>query len=217
MYCDYQLFLFKKDQDGRWVYFDHIDATDERYGDPKLKPLSDGLLGFTVLSSRGTGLLSYQTLVFDISGQQIKQVLGLSAEGERHGWGVLYDCEYKSTLDYAGDTLTGNYTISVFPGASQSSFIKDAAILKALDEKVPLFTIDRKIVFEWDGNAFKLDKVNSTLATNDLDILLFEAYKELYRMFKVEFDGLQQGNTAQKEWFKHFKLAVCGKLKVIGE
>jgi len=215
MYCDYQLFLFKKDKDGRWLYFDHIDASDERYGDPKLKMLSNELLSLTVLSSRGTGILSYQTLVFDISGNKIEQVLGLPGEGERHGWGVLYDCEYKSEFVYSGNTLTGNYKISIFPGASQGIFIQYDAILNALNVEVPFFTVNRKIIFKRDGSKLRLDNKESTITVDDLDILLSEAYKDFYRMFKVEFDGLQQGDKVQKEWYKYFKLAVDDKLEAI--
>ena len=197
IYGDYQYLLFRKEGD-RWIYSDHIDIEDDKYGEPEITFLSDSLLIIKTLGSHGTGIISYWNLFYHLTKDEAKRLFSMRSEGERHGWGMLFDFEFRSTFNLYGNRLIGDYVIDVEINTNNYE-----PTIKPLHPVSPLFTAKRTIVLDWDGEKFDVNKAESDVSLEDIDNF-FGGCKEYYSLFKNEFDQFEHGNNVQQEWYEKF-------------
>ena len=203
-YGDYQYLLFRKEGD-RWIYYDHIDIEDDRYGEPEITFLSDSFLIIKTLGSYGTGIINYWNLFYHLTKDEAKRLFSMRSEGERHGWGMLFDYEFRATFNLYGNRLIGDYVIDV--SANTHSYEPEITPLHSV---FLLFTAKRTIVFDWDGEKLDTNKSESDVSLEDIDNL-FGGCKEYYNIFKREFDQFEHGNNVQQEWYKKFMEQVKGE------
>jgi len=195
---DYQFLFFKK-KDDKWVYFDYTYALWEKYTEPEITFLDDTLFYINELGCSGSGLVDFINTFYAISDGKVELLLYCPDKGHLVGWGLMFDREYESKMDYSDKVLTIDYTINI--DANTNTYEPKEG--KRYCE-FPLFTTNRKVVFNWDGRNLSVDKEKSQLTIDDLENIFGGGEKEYYAMFQPEFDKAKNGTTEQKEWYQLF-------------
>ncbi|MFH1578435.1 MAG: hypothetical protein ABIC18_05130 [Candidatus Omnitrophota bacterium] len=201
---DYQFLFFKKRKD-EWAYFDYTYALFENYTVPEVTFLDDELFYINELGASGTNLVGFINTLYAISDDKVEPLLYCPNEGYLSGWGRMFNLKYESNMDYSDKVLTLNYTIDV--DADTYTYEPKEGEGKG---EFPLFTANRKVVFNWDGADLSLDKEGSQFSMDELENIFGGGQKEYYAMFQAEFDAAKDGNAEQKEWYGLF-------MKVINE
>ncbi|MCF7887674.1 MAG: hypothetical protein K9L76_00190 [Candidatus Omnitrophica bacterium] len=196
--ADYQFLVFKKKKD-KWVYLDYVYALWENYYEPTLAFLEDDLFYIRQLGGSGTGISEYDNIFYTVDQDKVIRLLVLPSEGHVSGWGMLFNREYSSKMNYSQGVLTLDYTIDV---DANTNYYEPKHFKKY--KEFPLFKVKRKVVFQKEGNNLKINSKSSQLSKEDLDNLFNGGYDEYYAMFKEEFDKLKESDAKEKEWYKIF-------------
>lgn len=206
---EYCLLIFRE-EDGRWIYQDHISLDRQKYNDPKITfyETRDDTLLFSVISleGSGTGIRSCAISFYKHIGNTITPVLAVLKKGHVFGWGLMFDREYESFIwpyfytkpDGLGLTYYINYYGN--PHCYRSK-------LRDVPESFLLFSVKADVYFRWDEKekTYAIVKTMSGLTEEEINLLFLAGEKEFYRMHKEKIEALLvAGNKYQKEWAEIF-------------
>lgn len=201
---DYQYLLFKK-VDDEWVYFDHIDLFTQKYQEPGLAYWDEdnNVFSINALAQSGTGLYYYRERFYAIIEGKLKELLVISREGAVNGWGMVFDRKFEPRFNMEKFAKENILEIRYIVEVSANTYYYESEIDDIPDE-FPLFTTEREVVLNWDGQKFKLNEELTDLTLEDTDNLYLGGYVEYYAMFGQEFDQLKQGDKKEQEWYDIF-------------
>ena len=193
-----QFLLFKK-SGNEWIYFNRIDVDNQKYNPPEIGFLNDALFYVTAYAMSGNENVYYIKKFYTINDKNIKQLLVCPGKGYVQNWGMIFNRDFKSRLDYSDDTLTIEYTVDISANTDYYKPNVDNA-----PSTFPLFTAVKTVVFNWNGQELLFDENVSQLTLDNMNGLFMGGYVEYYDMFKKEFDQLKQSNEMRREWYKVF-------------
>ena len=196
---DYQFLFFEK-ENNEWVYFDFLNTPGENYSEPEIIFLDRNFLYYKKHALSGTGVSYYLYSIYIISEKKLEHVFDCPANGRVDDWEMLFNREFDSTINYLNHDLNLNYKIKV----TAASRFRYETSSETDQENLPLFEVNRKVIFNWDGRYFEIDKTASQLTLKGLDALFNGASEEYYKLFKPEFDNLKNGNPEQQRWYEEF-------------
>jgi hypothetical protein len=196
---DYHFLLFEfKNLD--WILFDRIDAFGQKYRQPEIVFLAPDLLCYESLVMSGTGVTYYEYLCYNISEGKLHRVLAVPAQGHVSDWGMPFNREFDSDMDFSNGTINLDYTVKVTASASY----RGEGVPEEIPGGFPLFEINRRVVYRREGASFQLDQDKSQLTAAELNYLFNGDSSQYYEMFKPEFDRLRNGTADERRWYQVF-------------
>lgn len=196
---DYQ-YLFFRQSNGDWIYFDNIYSPYQKYSAPQIEFLDDSLFYITQFAGSGTGVLRYNYRFFNIKENRINELFSSLKEAYVSGWGMIFDRFIDSDLSYADNKLSLEYSIEV---TANYVYLHDYGIEDV--EEFRLFNTAKNIAFDYDGFVLELDETKSQLTLDDLDRLFMSGERGFYLTLKSQFDALKESKGLCQEWFERFQ------------
>ena len=193
-------FLFFEFKNLDWILFDRIDALRQKYRHPEIVFLSPDLLYYGSLMMSGTGVSYYEYLFYSISAGKLHRVLEIPAQGHVSDWGMPFNREFDSEMEFSNGAIHLDYTIKVTAAASYRG--------EGIPEENPggfsLFEASKRVVYSREGDGFQLDQDKSQLTAAELNNLFNGGSSQYYEMFKPEFDRLRNGSPEERRWYEAF-------------
>ncbi|MFA6636916.1 MAG: hypothetical protein WCV56_07455 [Candidatus Omnitrophota bacterium] len=195
---DYQFLLFKREGDD-WFLFDHIDLYSQKYKEPEIRFLDDGLFYIDQLEMSGTGVSLTLRVFYVIDGGKARICLKVPLEGWVDGWGMMFSRNFEADIQFYENKLFFDYVMEI---SGNTYFYAPAH--GDTPEQFPLFSFKRRAIFDWDGSAFQIAETDPVFKWDEIDRLFYWDEKPFYEEFKDGFDSLQNGDASQKEWYEIF-------------
>ncbi|MBF0619646.1 MAG: hypothetical protein HQL19_05710 [Candidatus Omnitrophica bacterium] len=200
VYSDYQYLLFRKDPMG-WNYFAHIDVFDNKTGEPDFRFLPNGRILLKSLAGRGDGFVTQFIQVFEAERSGVKLLLAMPSDGERHGLGML-EYDFSSNVQQKGGQLALDYTLSF------SGTVPGLKLRPGDEKKIPFFSLKKKMAFRDTPTGLLFVEEASDMSKEDVFRIIAGSYAAAYKMFRAEFDRLEQAGQIQREWLHQFMKVV---------
>ena len=182
--------FFKENYRGEWIYFDKKEFRMQKYEEPELVFLDDGFFYIIALTSSGTGILSYDYVVYKEYEGELAEVLRIPEQERLSGWGLSIEREIFSDFQFYSNTVIVDYNIKL---TAVENTVKAYGFY-------PLFWAERRAVFNWDGREFKHNPDESNVTLEDLDNFYGGGDKEYYEMFRKEFDQIGPNLEMIMDW-----------------
>ncbi len=193
-------FLFFEFKNLDWILFDRIDAFGQKYRQPEIVFLAADLLYYESLIGTGTGVTYYEYVFYNISEGKLHRVLEVPAQGHVSDWGMLFNREFDSEMEFSNGTINLDYTVKVTAAASY----RGEGVPEDIPGGFPLFDVNRKVVYRREGDGFQLDQDKSQLTAAELNYLFNGDSSQYYEMFRPEFDRLRNGTPDEQRWYQAF-------------
>ncbi len=208
----YEYLIFKRAKSNgaakdEWKLTGNIDVRLQQYGPPQHRIESgDGRTWFVIkeLWGRGSGIVSYADVWYEITPTKVRRVLAYPVEGHDIPCRKELDRSYKSLL-LRHELENGGYTVPI-----QFLVTYSISDCRKGNDSPPLFSKTQKAYFVWnsDKDKFVLDESRSDVTESELDsVHNFEGLTN-ERFVEYNFEELLKlaadGDAEQKDWLKQF-------------
>lgn len=132
----------------------------------------------------GTGVSLTLRVFYVIDEGKAQVCLKTPLKGWVDGWGMMFSRKFEADIQFRENKLFFDYVMEI--SGNTYFYVPDHG---DVPELFPLFRIERKAIFDWDGSDFNVSETDPGFNWDEMDRLFYWNEKPFYEELKDDFDS----------------------------